>query len=51
VETAMLELAELATRKGKKLIVSTDGSPSPGLSLREVSPRRSRSIARSTTLA
>jgi transitional endoplasmic reticulum ATPase len=26
VETAMLELADLATRKGKKLIVSTDGS-------------------------
>lgn len=26
VETAMLELAELATRSGKKLIVSTDGS-------------------------
>jgi hypothetical protein len=26
VETAMLELAELATMKGKKLIVSTDGS-------------------------
>src|SRR5262249_50214141 len=26
VETAMLELTELATRKGKKLVVSTDGS-------------------------
>lgn len=46
VETAMLELADLATRKGKKLIVSTDGSVARAFSTRSFSASIPRYSAR-----
>lgn len=46
VETAMLELAELATRKGKTLVVSTDGSIAAAFATRSFSASIPRFSAR-----
>src|SRR5499425_1706578 len=46
VETAMLELTELAARKGKKLIVSTDGSVAQAFATRSFSASIPRFSAR-----
>jgi transitional endoplasmic reticulum ATPase len=46
IETAMLELTELATRKGKKLIVSTDGSVAGAFATRSFSASIPRYCAR-----
>ncbi|MBZ5623668.1 MAG: ATP-binding protein [Acidobacteriia bacterium] len=46
VETAMLELAELATSQGKKLIVSTDGSVAQAFATRSFSASIPRYSAR-----